>query len=164
MCVWSCPGKHVNSPVDLWLQVWHQPREHHPVWTEHRDSSHRRPGITLRVCGRGSALSTNFRHESGLSRHQENVLLRCFPQVSLQVCPTFNQWPVYHFNIFVYSVHQWVFPHTLNPPAASREGLSLIPVLLWISKLDFQTFKAVLLQIETHLWGLCHPLKGLDFS
>lgn len=85
--MWSwcwCPGKHVKGPLDLWLQVWHQPREYYPVWAEHRDSSHRRPGITLRVCGRGSALSTHFRHESGLSRHKENLLLRRFPQVSLQ--------------------------------------------------------------------------------
>lgn len=87
LCMWSwcwCAGKLVNGALDLWLQVWHQPRERYPVWAEHRDSSHRRPGLTLRVCGRGSALSTNFRHESGLSRHKENVLLRCFPQVSFQ--------------------------------------------------------------------------------
>lgn len=72
----------VNAGVYLWLQVWHQPREYHPVRTEHRDRSHCRPGVTLRVCRRGSALSADFRHESGLPRHKENLLLRCFPQVS----------------------------------------------------------------------------------
>lgn len=78
----------VNSPVSLWVQVWHQPREYYPVWPEHRDRSHRGPGIALRVCRRGSALSSDVRHESGLPRHQENLLLRRFPQVSVStLCP-----------------------------------------------------------------------------
>lgn len=82
----------LSTVLSLWVQVWHQPGEHHPVRTEHRDRSHCRPGIALRVRRRGSALSSNVRHESGLPRHKENLLLRRFPQVSLHpLCSSLHQ-------------------------------------------------------------------------
>lgn len=86
----------LSTVLSVWVQVRHQPREHHPVWTEHRDRSHCRPGLALRVRRRGAALSSDVRHESGLPRHEENLLLRRLPQVSLStLCPGFNQRPVY---------------------------------------------------------------------
>lgn len=48
-------------------QVWHKPGEHHPVRAEHRYSSHCRPGVTVRVCRRGSSLASNIWYESGVS-------------------------------------------------------------------------------------------------
>ena len=80
-------AKHSFSSYDFSFlchlkQVWHLPREYYPVWTEYWHSTHSRPCITLWVCRRGSPLTSNIGHESGLSRHKENILLRRFPQVS----------------------------------------------------------------------------------
>lgn len=78
-----CPVLTVIFVSPAFNQVWHQPREYHPLWTEHWYSSHCRPGITVWVCCSGPSLTSNVRHESGLSWHKENLLLRRFPQVSL---------------------------------------------------------------------------------
>ena len=139
--------------MDLWLQVWHQPREYYPVRAEHRDGSHRRPGIALRVCRRGSALSTNFRHESGLSRHKENVLLRCVPQVSLpQSALLLTSDLFFYFNIPLLFCSLVGASTYSDCSAANGKGpLSLIPVQLLFSRVCFYTFKAVLIQIKTHL-------------
>ncbi|XP_019801370.1 alpha/beta hydrolase domain-containing protein 17C isoform X2 [Tursiops truncatus] len=55
--------------------VWRKPREHHPVWSEHRDCPHGRPGLQVRVCSRNSPFASDVWIARGFSRYQENVLL-----------------------------------------------------------------------------------------
>lgn len=116
----------VNSPVSLWVQVWHQPREYYPVWTEHRDRSHCRPGIALRVRRRGSALSSNVRHESGLPRHKENLLLRRFPQVSLSTSCIYKPWMPLWFWLETRLWWDVIFTHT------RFSAVQLLPTDTWV--------------------------------
>ncbi|KAK6468142.1 alpha/beta hydrolase domain-containing protein 17A, partial [Huso huso] len=61
-------------------QVRDQPGEHHPVRAEHWHRAHGGPGIALRVRRGGAALPPHLRHEGGIPRHQEDLLLRRLPQ------------------------------------------------------------------------------------
>lgn len=72
------------SDFSVYVQVWHNTWEHHPVWAEHRHCAHHRPGCSLWMCRCHPTLTAHVRAKGGLPWHTEDVLLWCLPQVSLK--------------------------------------------------------------------------------
>ncbi|XP_057400293.1 alpha/beta hydrolase domain-containing protein 17C isoform X2 [Balaenoptera acutorostrata] len=73
--VYFVPPSRLGACSSAWTTVRRKPREHHPVWSEHWDCPHRRPGLQVRVCGRNSPFASDVWIARGFSRYQENVLL-----------------------------------------------------------------------------------------
>lgn len=103
------------------LQVWCNTWKYHPVWSEHRHRAHHRPGCSLWMCCCHPTLPTYVRAEGGLSRHTEDLLLRCLPQVSVWHAHSEKHngnksWARLCFNLISINVTK----SSNNPPATLR--------------------------------------------
>lgn len=69
------------SLIQSLLQVWCQPRAHHPVWAKHWHRANHRPCPKVRMRGRHFALAFIVWLASCLSQHKQDLVFWCFSQV-----------------------------------------------------------------------------------